>query len=83
MILFAQALLLGLAIAAPVGPIGLLCIDRSLRQGPWVGLATGLGAATADALYATLGALGLSALIQQLTALALPLVALNYAVLDR
>ncbi|PXX46335.1 LysE family translocator [Aquitalea magnusonii] len=71
--LFAQALLLGLAIAAPVGPIGLLCIDRSLRQGPWVGLATGLGAATADALYATLGALGLSALIQQLTALALPL----------
>lgn len=71
--LYGQALLVGLAIAAPVGPIGLLCIDRTLRHGPWAGLATGLGAATADGLYASLGALGLSMLINQLTALAMPL----------
>ncbi|WP_287877419.1 LysE family transporter [Aquitalea sp.] len=71
--LYGQALIVGLAIAAPVGPIGLLCIDRTLRHGPWAGLATGLGAATADGLYASLGALGLTVLIRQLTALAVPL----------
>lgn len=71
--LYGQALIVGLAIAAPVGPIGLLCIDRTLRHGPWVGLATGLGAATADGLYASLGALGLTVLIGQLTALSVPL----------
>lgn len=71
--LYGQALIVGLAIAAPVGPIGLLCIDRTLRQGPWAGLATGLGAASADGLYASLGALGLTVLIRQLTALAVPL----------
>ncbi|WP_161968977.1 LysE family transporter, partial [Aquitalea magnusonii] len=71
--LFAQALLLGLAIAAPVGRSA-CCVSTAacVRDRGW-GWATGLGAATADALYATLGALGLSALIQQLTALALPL----------
>ena len=72
-VLYGQALMVGLAIAAPVGPIGLLCIDRTLRHGPWAGLATGLGAASADGLYASLGALGLTVLIRQLTALAVPL----------
>lgn len=71
--LFVQAMLVGVAIAAPVGPIGLLCIERTLQQGAWMGLATGLGAATADGIYATLGAMGMTVLISQLTALALPL----------
>ncbi len=53
---------LGLAIAAPVGPIGLLCIRRSLTQGRWMGLATGLGAATADGIYGSIAAFGLTAL---------------------
>jgi threonine/homoserine/homoserine lactone efflux protein len=48
--LFAQSLLIGLSIAAPVGPIGLLVIQRTLQRGALVGLATGLGAAAADAL---------------------------------
>jgi hypothetical protein len=46
---FARGLLLGLSIAAPVGPIGVLCIRRTLTQGWRVGFLTGLGAATADA----------------------------------
>lgn len=52
---------LGLAIAAPVGPIGLLCIRRSLTQGQRMGLVTGLGAATADGIYGSIAALGLTA----------------------
>ncbi|MCX2863259.1 LysE family translocator [Paucibacter sp. PLA-PC-4] len=71
--LFAQALLIGLAIAAPVGPIGLLTIQRSLQQGPRAGLATGLGASVADALYGAVGAYGVDAVITALAAARLPL----------
>jgi len=46
--LFVEAALIGLAIAAPVGPVGLLCIERTLRQGAATGFVTGLGAATAE-----------------------------------
>ena len=49
----------GFAVAMPVGPIGVLCIKRSLKDGIRFGLATGLGAATADASYGLLVALGL------------------------
>lgn len=59
--LFPRGLLIGLAIEAPVGPIGVLCIRRSLTDGRAVGFATGLGAATADAVYAAVAALGLRA----------------------
>jgi threonine/homoserine/homoserine lactone efflux protein len=52
---------IGFSIAAPVGPIGLLCIRRSLAEGPRVGLATGLGAATADAAYGAVAGFGLTA----------------------
>jgi threonine/homoserine/homoserine lactone efflux protein len=61
--LFAQALLVGLLIAAPVGAIGLLTIHRTLDQGLAAGLATGLGAAAADAVYGSLGALGVNSVI--------------------
>ena len=54
--------MIGLAIAAPVGPIGILCIRRTLSAGPIAGLITGLGAATADALYGTVAAFGLTLL---------------------
>ena len=49
----------GFAVAMPVGPIGILCIKRSLKDGFKFGFATGLGAATADASYGMLVALGL------------------------
>jgi threonine/homoserine/homoserine lactone efflux protein len=52
----------GFAIAAPVGPIGLLCIRRTFTDGAMTGLATGLGAAAADATYGLVAALGLGAL---------------------
>jgi len=66
-LLFSKAALIGLSIAAPVGPIGLLCIQRTLDHGPRAGLAAGLGAASADALYGAAGAWGVAAVISALT----------------
>ena len=60
--LFLQGRLIGLAIAAPVGPIGVLCIQKTLARNRLHGLAAGLGAATADALYGLLAGLGITAL---------------------
>jgi threonine/homoserine/homoserine lactone efflux protein len=71
--LFTQALLIGLAIAAPVGPIGLLVIQRTLQRGAGIGLATGLGAAVADALYGAVGAFGVVAVIDALVGARVPL----------
>jgi len=71
--LFAQSLLVGLSIAAPVGPIGLLVIQRTLRHGTRVGLATGLGAALADAAYGAVGAFGVTSLITLLGSARVPL----------
>ena len=65
---FARGLLLGLSIAAPVGPIGVLCIRRTLTQGWRIGFLTGLGAATADATYGAVAAFGLTALSNLLIA---------------
>ena len=50
----------GLAVAAPVGPIGILCIRRTLTEGRATGLATGFGAASADAVYGIIAATGLA-----------------------
>jgi threonine/homoserine/homoserine lactone efflux protein len=63
---FLSGIALGFAIAAPVGPIGLLCIRRTLAEGRLVGLLTGLGAAAADALYGAIAAFGLTSLSQVL-----------------
>lgn len=61
--LLLKGLALGVAIAAPVGPIGLLCIRRTLEHGPMIGFATGMGAAMADTVYGALAAFGVSAAI--------------------
>ncbi len=61
MYLLIKGLILGFSIAAPVGPIGLLCIRRSLAHGRLSGLVSGLGAATADACYGSIAAFGLTA----------------------
>jgi threonine/homoserine/homoserine lactone efflux protein len=58
--LFLRGLVIGLSIAAPVGPIGVLCIRRTLAQGQGYGLVSGLGAATADAVYGCVAGLGLT-----------------------
>ena len=57
-----KGLVIGIAIAAPVGPIGILCIQRSLTDGRLIGLVSGLGAASADAIYGFIAASGLTAL---------------------
>ncbi|SFV17245.1 LysE family transporter [Pseudoduganella namucuonensis] len=57
----ARGAMIGFAIAAPVGPIGLLCIRRTFAHGASTGLASGLGAAVADAMYGLIAALGVSA----------------------
>lgn len=55
-----RGLVLGFSIAAPVGPIGILCIRHTLARGFKSGLVSGLGAASADAFYGTIAAAGLS-----------------------
>jgi len=56
-----KGLAIGFAIAAPVGPIGVLCIRRTFADGRIAGLVTGLGAATADAFYGAVAGFGLTA----------------------
>lgn len=58
---FLRGLVIGFSIAAPVGPIGVLCIRRTLAGGRLHGLASGLGAATADASYGAVAGFGLTA----------------------
>jgi threonine/homoserine/homoserine lactone efflux protein len=65
---FVKGVILGFSIAAPVGPIGILCIQRSLNSGFVRGFASGLGAATADALYGVIAAFGLSVITSFLVA---------------
>lgn len=60
--LFLKGLLIGFSIAAPVGPIGVLCIRRTLADGRAVGFVSGLGAATADGFYGAVAAFGLTAI---------------------
>ncbi len=71
LVLFGQSLLIGLSIAAPVGQIGVLAIQRTLDHGRAAGLATGLGAAFADAVYGAIGAFGVTGLIAWLLGLRL------------
>jgi putative LysE/RhtB family amino acid efflux pump len=72
-ITFATGFGLGLAIAMPVGPIGLLCIQQTLTRGFRGGLTAGLGVALADASYAAVAAFGLTAITVFLVNVQLPL----------
>ncbi len=58
--LFLKGILLGICVAAPIGPVGVLCIRRTLQSGAWMGLASGMGAAFADTLYAAVTVLGVA-----------------------
>ncbi|OYD85516.1 MULTISPECIES: LysE family translocator [Azospirillum] len=55
-----KGLIIGFSIAAPVGPIGLLCIRRTLADGPAHGFVSGLGAASADAVYGAIAGFGVA-----------------------
>lgn len=60
MVFLLKGLLIGFSIAAPVGPIGVLCIRRTISHGRLAGFLSGLGAATADAFYGAVAAFGLT-----------------------
>lgn len=57
--LLCKGYLIGLLLAFPIGPVGIICVRRMLVEGRHIGLASGLGAAAADALYAAIAGLGL------------------------
>jgi len=58
--LLIEGILIGMMVAVPVGPLGLLCINRALATGALCGLFSGLGVASADALAAGIAALGIT-----------------------
>ncbi len=66
-VIFPKGVLLGLSIAAPVGPIGGLTIRRAIDAGFRMGFASGVGAATADTIYGAVAAFGLTAVMTMLT----------------
>lgn len=57
---FVKGLLIGILVSAPMGPIGVLCVQKTVNKGRIIGLLSGLGAATADTLYAWLTVFGVS-----------------------
>ena len=59
-IFFLKGLIIGIAMAVPVGPIGIMCIRKTLAEGHSRGMIVGLGAATADSLFAGIAAFGLT-----------------------
>ncbi len=63
-----RGIIIGFAIAAPVGPIGVLCIQRTLNRGASFGFVSGLGAATADACYGIIAAFSVATVFNFLSA---------------
>ena len=68
-----SAVALGLCIAIPFGPIGLICVERTLAFGIWSGIASGMGAATAHGIFSCLAAVSAAVLAQTALALHTPL----------
>lgn len=59
-LLYLKSIIIGIAIAAPLGPINVLCVQRTLTSGRKVGFLSGFGAATADGLYGAVAAFGIT-----------------------
>jgi threonine/homoserine/homoserine lactone efflux protein len=55
-----KGIIIGFSLAAPLGPIGILCIRRTLAQGSWRGFRVGLSGASADIVYAVVAAFGVT-----------------------
>lgn len=71
--IFLQGGVIGFAIAAPIGPIGVLCMRRTLARGRVAGLVSGLGAATADATYGGIAGFGVTYLSTLLVSQQVPI----------
>lgn len=61
--LIIKGIIIGILVSAPMGPIGMLCIQRTLNKGRWHGFVTGLGAALSDVIYASLTCLGMGVVV--------------------
>ena len=55
-----KGVVIGIMASAPMGPVGVLCLQRTINKGRWYGFVTGLGAALSDILYALLTGYGMS-----------------------
>jgi threonine/homoserine/homoserine lactone efflux protein len=62
--LLIKGVVIGVVVSAPLGPVGVLCVQRSLNKGRWYGFVTGLGAALSDIVYAILTGYGMSFLFE-------------------
>ena len=62
-----KGLLIGIVASAPMGPVGVLCVQRTLNKGRWYGFVTGCGAALSDLIYALITGLGMSFVFDYLT----------------
>ncbi|MCD7916525.1 MAG: LysE family transporter [Tannerellaceae bacterium] len=71
--LFSKGLIIGILVSAPMGPIGMLCIQRTLNKGRWHGFITGLGATLSDIIYAALTCLGIGVVVNFVEANQAPL----------
>lgn len=63
-----KGIIIGILVSAPMGPIGMLCVQRTLSRGRWHGFVSGMGAMTSDLLYATITFAGMSVVNDFLTA---------------
>lgn len=61
-----KGLLIGMIASAPMGPVGILCIQRTLNKGRWYGFVTGIGASLSDFVYALMVGLGMSFIMKPL-----------------
>lgn len=71
--LISKGIVIGILVSAPMGPIGMLCIQRTLNKGRWHGFVTGLGAALSDVIYAALTCLGMGVVVKFVEANQAPL----------
>lgn len=71
--LISKGIIIGILVSAPMGPIGMLCIQRTLNKGRWHGFITGLGAALSDVIYAALTCLGMGVVVNFVEANQAPL----------
>lgn len=71
--LAAKGLLIGILVSAPMGPVGMLCIQRTLSKGRWHGFVTGLRAMVSDIIYAMLTSLGMGVVVNFVEANQAPL----------
>ena len=62
-----KGMLIGMIASAPMGPVGILCVQRTLNKGRWYGFATGLGASVSDIIYAGIAGFGMSFVMDFIT----------------